>query len=92
MVNNGIRFLIPSRPIPPRTMDENVKIMTIEGHGWRDTYEMKPDGTRVLINSFSTRKEPHKVEDATGCTFTREMMWSDFCKQFPNSKCVSVAK
>lgn len=72
-------------PNPPSSTGPDaskVELLTIEGPGWRNTYEVKPDGTRVLIHSFSSLKKPHNHNDATRMTLTEEMSWAEFCRQF----------
>lgn len=57
-----------------------VRILTIEGRGWKEVYEEKDDGSKILIWSNSDKKEDHN--EATAMTFTQDMPWSEFCKQY----------
>lgn len=63
-----------------------VKILEIAGRGWREVYEVKPDGTHVLLYAYSSRPTKHNIEDATSATFVTEMPYSEFVKRFPESK------
>ena len=58
------------------------KIWTIEGRDWREVYGVMPNGDKVLIHAFSSRKEKHDWNDATAVTETEEMPWSEFCKKY----------
>lgn len=57
-----------------------VRILTIEGKGWREVYEERDDGSRVLIWSNSDKKEDWN--DATAMTVAEDMPWSEFCKRY----------
>lgn len=64
------------------TKADKVKIITIEGRGWREMYEEKPDGTTVLIYAFSANKENHDHNGATAMTIVEDMSWSEFCSKY----------
>lgn len=63
-------------------LEAKKKIWTIEGPGWREVYEVMPNGDKVLLFAFSSRKEKHDWTDATAVTRTENMPWTEFCKQY----------
>jgi hypothetical protein len=63
----------------------NVTLLEIAGNGWREVYELLPDGSRKLIYAFSNHTKKHGPNSAPSCTFTKEMSWKDFCDRFKNN-------
>lgn len=56
------------------------KIWTIEGRGWREIYEVLPNGDQILLWSNSDKREDWN--EATAVTHTEKMPWSEFCEQY----------
>jgi hypothetical protein len=55
-------------------------IWTVEGRGWREVYEVMPNGDKVLL--WSNSDKPEDWNKATAVTVAEEMPWSDFCRRF----------
>lgn len=62
-------------------MSNNHKIWTVEVRGWREVYEIMPNGDKILLWSNSD-KIRRTGTDATAATETEEMPWAEFCKRY----------
>lgn len=59
------------------------KILTIEGKGWKEVYEERDDGSRVLLYSNAGRKMDWNT--ATSMAIIEDMSWSEFCRLHKNN-------
>lgn len=73
-----------NKPIVTQAMK---KILTIEGRWWKEIYEEKEDGTRVLLWSDSEKKMDWN--EATSVTLMQDMPWSEFCRLYKSDSSYS---